>query len=270
MKPIVMAALAALIASMINVGTARAAEAPVSVMVVGTFHMGNPGRDVHNMQVDDVLSDKRQGEIKSAVDGLAKFKPTIVAVEWPAEITAERYAQYRAGALKPSRNEVVQLGFRLAKQSGLAAVHGIDVAGDFPYDAVDAYAKAHGQSAILDAANAEIAAFVKDQEARLASGSVGDILRWLNDPVLVAKGNGFYRTMLKVGGSAEQPGAGLLTAWYKRNFLICANLVQLAKPGDRVVVLFGSGHSFLLRQCVTEMPGYSPIEATDYFPNPSP
>jgi uncharacterized phosphosugar-binding protein len=57
-----------------------------------------------------------------------------------------------------------------------------------------------------------------------------------------------------------------LTQWYKRNFLICANLVQRARPGDRAVVFFGSGHSFLLRQCVGEMPGYRLVEANGYLP----
>jgi hypothetical protein len=41
--------------------------------------------------------------------------------------------------------------------------------------------------------------------------------------------------------------------------------VQRAKPGDRVVVFYGSGHAFLLRQCVSEMPGYRLIEANDYL-----
>ena len=54
----------------------------------------------------------------------------------------------------------------------------------------------------------------------------------------------FYRNLLRVGGGAEQPGADLLAAWYRRNFHICANLVQLAQPGDRVVVFYGSGHAF--------------------------
>jgi hypothetical protein len=40
----------------------------------------------------------------------------------------------------------VQLGFRLAKAAGLQNVYGIDVDGDFPYDAVLDFAKAHGQS----------------------------------------------------------------------------------------------------------------------------
>lgn len=46
-----MFAIAALIALC---APADAAE-PVSVMIVGDFHMSNPGRDLHNVQVDDVL-----------------------------------------------------------------------------------------------------------------------------------------------------------------------------------------------------------------------
>lgn len=90
--------------------------------------------------------------------------------------------------------------------------------------------------------------------------------RFLNDPKRLISDNGFYRSMLRVGGGAEQPGVGLLTAWYHRNFLICANLIQLAKPGDRVVVFYGAGHSFLLRQCVAETPGFVLAEANDYLP----
>jgi len=245
---------------------ASAADAPVEVMIVGTFHMSNPGKDLHNVKADDVLSPKRQGEIESVVNNLARFRPTLVAAEWPADIAEQRYAGYAKGTLPPSHNEVVQLGFRLAKQAGLSTVHGIDVDGDFPYDAVEAYAKAHGEETILVDANAQIETFVKRQSDLLARGTVSDVLRYLNDPALIARGNDFYRVTLKVGGGTAQPGADLLTAWYKRNFYICANLVQLAKPGDHVVVFYGSGHSFLLRQCVSEMPGYRLIEANDYLP----
>ena len=145
-------------------------------------------------------------------------------------------------------------------------MYGIDVDGEFPYDAVDAYAKAHGETALLEAANAQVEQFVKNQDALLKTGAVARVLRFLNDPVQLENGNGFYRMLLRIGGGSNQPGAELLTAWYKRNFLICANLVQQAKPGDRVVVFYGSGHSFLLRQCISEMPGYRLAEPNDYLP----
>lgn len=100
----------------------------------------------------------------------------------------------------------------------------------------------------------------------LATGTIGQTLRGMNDPARIARDNGFYGSMLRIGGGKEQPGADLLTAWYKRNSYICANIVQLAKPGDRVVVFYGSGHAFLLRQCVSTIPGFKLIEANDYLP----
>jgi hypothetical protein len=235
----------------------RAADAPVQVMIVGDFHMSNPGRDLHNVEVDDMLSPARQAQIAAVTEALARFHPTAVAAEWPTDIAAQRYADYRAGKLAPSHNEVVQLGFRLAATANLSEFHGIDVDGDFPYEAVETYAKAHGQQAWLDASGAQIESFVRQQDDRLKTGTVADALRFLNDPALVRDGNAFYRTTLHVGGGIEQPGAELL---------ICANLVQLAKPGDRIVVFYGSGHSFLLRQCVSEMPGFELVEPNAYLP----
>jgi len=245
------------------------AERPVPeipVMIVGTYHMSNPNRDLHDVTADDVLAPKRQAEIAAVVNGIARFEPTVVDVEWDADTTTTRYKAYLAGTLPPSHNEVVQMGFRLAKLAHASSVNGIDVEGEFPYDAVDAYAKAHGQEKLLEEANAGVAADIAQINEILAHGTIGAALRHMNDPALVAHGNDFYRTTLKVGAGATQPGADLLTAWYKRNFYICANLIQHAHAGDRVVVFYGSGHALLLRQCVSETPGFALVEANLYLP----
>jgi Family of unknown function (DUF5694) len=246
--------------------SASAEDAPVQVMIVGTFHMGNPGRDLHNAHVDDVLLPKYQAQIAAVTDALAHFHPSVVAVEDDPDSTRDRYRQYVAGSLPPSRNEVVQLGYRLAKTANLQTVYGVDVEGDFPFDAVAAYAGAHGQGDILAKAGAEIETFVKRESEMISSEGAGPTLRYLNDPALIAHGNDFYRLTLRIGSGKEQPGADLLAAWYRRNFLICANIIQLAKPGDRIVVFYGSGHSFLLRQCIQESPGFKLVEPNDYLP----
>ena len=36
---------------------------PIQVMVLGTYHFGNPGLDLHNMKVDSVLTSARQAEL---------------------------------------------------------------------------------------------------------------------------------------------------------------------------------------------------------------
>lgn len=240
--------------------------APVKVMIVGTFHMSNPGHDLHNLKVDDVLAPKRQAEIAALTAGLARFQPTRVAIEWPADVTTERYAKYLAGTLPPSRNESVQLGFRLASSAGLKVVHGIDFDGDFPYPAVETYGKAHGKSQLLEQMNARVEASNQTEGRLLAEKGISAALRFNNDPAQLKVNQWFYRDALRIGAGSDQPGVDLLTAWYRRNFLICASLLQLAQPGDRVVIIYGGGHAFLLRQCVAETPGYELVETNDYLP----
>jgi len=57
-----------------------APQARAEVMVLGVYHMANPGRDIFNTQADDVLAPKRQREIAQLIDVLKKFHPTKIAV----------------------------------------------------------------------------------------------------------------------------------------------------------------------------------------------
>jgi len=54
---------------------------PVQVMVLGTYHMDNPGLDLHNARADDVLTPRRQAELAAVAEALAAFKPTVIAIE---------------------------------------------------------------------------------------------------------------------------------------------------------------------------------------------
>ncbi len=242
------------------------------VMILGTYHMANPGLDLHNVKADDVLQPARQAELAAVATALATFKPTLVAVEAPAEngvpTPVARYREYLDGTLPESRNETVQIGFRLAKAAKLDRVWGIDVGGDFPYEAVQAFAEDGPPE--LKARLAEMGAAIERSLGELGTllehGSVGQGLRLINEPARIARDNAFYPEMLRFGAGARQPGAALLSSWEARNNEICARLVQVAGPNDRVVVLYGSGHAFLLRQCVAQMPGYRLVEPNDFLP----
>jgi hypothetical protein len=131
---------------------------------------------------------------------------------------------------------------------------------------VQAFAQAHGRSEVLERGNAEIETSVQTLTALLQSKGIAATLRYLNDPDRLSRSNSFYREMLSVGAGPQQPGVELLTAWYRRNFLICANLIQNSQSGDRIVIFFGAGHAFLLRQCVAETPGFTLVEANNFLP----
>lgn len=250
-------------------GAASAAE-PVQVMVLGAYHFGNPGLDMANAKADDVLLPARQTQLQEVAAGLAKFKPTRVAVEADADKLPQRalpsYRAYLAGERRDKRNEIDQIAFRVAQAQGHAEVYGIDVDGDFPFEAVEKFAKEHAQGealqGLLDRLNEHTRAF----EAAQARSTIGQLLRTMNDPAEIRRDHGFYMAALHFGQAADQPGAALAAGWYARNLGICARLVQLARPGDRLLVLYGAGHNYLLRHCVEATPGWQLVEANDYLP----
>jgi len=242
-----------------------AESARTQVLLVGTYHFSNPGRDLNNVKAVDILAAGRQQEVGKVVAALARFAPTQVAVEWPAQVVNERYAQFRAGQLPQSSNEVVQLGFRLARERGLANVHGLDVEGDFPFEAVDAWARKHGRGAEIDALLALGAKETGHISALQDQTSIGGVLRELNTRESIERNHSFYPPMLTLGSGDDQPGVKLLSSWYTRNLEICARLLQEIKPGDRVVVFYGQGHIYLLQQCLREQAGVQLIDPLKFL-----
>lgn len=245
-------------------GSSCGAES-TQVMLIGTFHFSNPGKDLNNVQADDVLKPKRQEELAQITASLSRFKPTKVAVEWPAELTDRRYEQFVQRVLPESHNEVVQLGFRLAKANDLRRVYGVDVEGDFPFEDVAAWAKNNGRQNDIDRAIALGAAETRKLSTMQEGNSIGSVLYYMNQPVAIAANQSFYAPMLKMGRGDEQPGAKLIAAWHARNLQICARLIQLTAPGDHVVVIFGQGHMYLLRQCLAEQPAFELVDPLPYL-----
>jgi hypothetical protein len=76
------------LAGLFNVARAAAqssscAGSATPVLLLGTWHMDNPGKDMLNLKTDDVLVPRRQKEIEELVNRLAKFRPTRVLIEAP-------------------------------------------------------------------------------------------------------------------------------------------------------------------------------------------
>jgi hypothetical protein len=46
----------------------------------------------------------------------------------------------------------------------------------------------------------------------------------------------------------EHPGAACVGAWYARNLRIFSNLREVLGPKERVFVVYGSGHAYLLHR----------------------
>jgi hypothetical protein len=229
--------------------------AKARVLILGTFHMANPGRDVLNMQVDDMLAPRRQVEIEQFVAALAEFRPTKIAVEVEPtnqEFT-QRYQNYLAGKYSLKADEVDQIGLRMAKRLGHKQLYPINIMADFPFEAMQAFVQKHHREQVL---NDDFAATQKELDVWLKilkEGTVGQTLVAINRDEEVRDGQAVYMDFARFAGDGEYPGPDLLAAWYGRNARIFGNLRNVIdSPNDRVLVIYGSGHEFWLQQNVLQ------------------
>ncbi len=222
-----------------------ATPARAEVLVLGIYHMSNPGHDLFNIEADDVLAPKRQAEIMQVIDALKKFRPTKIAVEGEVgdDGIPKRYADYLVGKHELTRNEIEQIGFRLGKELGHKAVYPVDVDVEFPFQRIVNYAKASGRSKEFDAIMGEMGTMVKAQNAYLASHTVLETLLYMNSDGRVAEDVGAYYRLAGFGEPSDWAGADLVSDWFQRNMRIYSNVVTLVdSPNERVLVIFGAGH----------------------------
>lgn len=274
--PVVWTIAAALVGCATAAGaqaTAAAAQAtpPVEVMVLGTYHFASPGLDIHNPKVDDVLKPQRQRQVEAVVAGLAEFRPTKIMVERVSpNLIDPKYADFTPAMLAENRDERVQLAYRLAHRLGQRTVYAIDEQtgpGEpdyFPFGKLVEWANANGAKERLDALMAGGAAQASRIE-RLQSGTIPNALAEINEPAATASDQAFYYEALTFGDADQQPGAELNAYWYMRNAKIFAKLQQVAKPGDRVLVVYGSGHNYWLRHFLSTASGYRNVDPVPYL-----
>ena len=248
---------------------------PVQVMVLGVYHMDNPGRDVNNARIDPVTTPEKQAQMVEAVEALARFQPTAVAIERvapdPSTMLDAGWPQYDPATLITNADERVQLGYRLAALAHVERVYAVDEKDRegqpsyFPYGDLVSWAEANGKTDVLRGMNAEVQAYLQEREVEQRSRSVQQILAAMNTEEMARWNGSHYYRFLQFGGGDDLPGAELNGRWYTRNAMIFAKLMQVAKPGDRIVLMFGAGHAYWLRHFVQSTPGFELVEPTAYL-----
>lgn len=228
------------------------ATARPQVLVVGDYHMANPDLDIADSHAGNVLSPKRQTQIKQVAAVLARFKPTKVAVEQvPGKnaALASKYAQYVAGKRKLDRNEIQQLGFRVAKKLGLKTVCGVDNRPGLNMGKYKQFAKAAGLSNEYNALVKNLKKQAKAGTAYLATHTVRQYLIRLNSNSRVAWNVGLYYRSAHLGRPGHYEPADLTAKWFDRNMRIYTNVVHLiGSDHARILVLMGAGHLGWLRR----------------------
>lgn len=242
-------------------------------MVLGTYHMNNPGLDAVKVAQRDTLSSSRQKEIADLIDRLQKFRPNKILVEAEPSrqpVLDQRYRDFLAGTLTLSASEVEQVGFRLANRNGLKGLIGVDFKAEMDFNKVLGFAAQNGMGDFTQRVGKvfqEIGVAMSELDQK---HSVAEILAVHNDPALSMQGHALYLDFLAVGKGNEQPGADMVAGWYRRNLVIAERIRANLQPGDRALVIFGSGHAYLLNQFLRESGKVTLEAAQKYLPKPPP
>ena len=244
------------------VGNLSADDPPtIRVLPLGVFHFnGAPDSS-------DPMAPTQQREIQAVIDSLLGFHPTKIAVEWPAEDSARLdslYRAYQAGRHELRTNEIEQLGFRIAKRRGHPRVHAIDHKLAWPMDTVETWAQKHQPSFVR---------FRKQWLNRMSDlsdslhrhGTIREILLHQNTKQYLSRIQEARMRTLEAGAGENYVGIEPPASLSRRNMRIFANLLSVVEAEDRVLIIYGSGHSYYFRRYVREHPEMKLIRSREHL-----
>ena len=232
------------------------AQTRPGILLIGSGHWSNPGKDMIAPEFADMRSPQRQREIADCIERLAAFAPTKVALEVSGQRTVQLQDEYRgylASSFTLTSDERHQLGLRLAAACGHDRIYGIDwhdPERPIGWDRAFAFAQAHDQLDLIAVfgMDAEVIARMEAEEnAAIRRKSVSQMILDAHQPEKLVESHKVYADLMLVGEGENYIGADVILRWYERNMKIFINLARITTSSeDRVAIVIGAGHLPLL------------------------
>ena len=236
------------------------------VMVLGTNHFNK-----------EALAPQKQAELKHLIDALAQFKPTKVVVEWNPkkfEKTNENYRQYLKGKFSIDKrpNEVYQIGFRLARQMKHDTIWLFDnrpayigSLKGFTFDKFSEFAKKHDKGFYDKHMNTIIKVW-EHNKAWLKKLKLYDYFTAINsDRRSKINAQRMHAFETRVGIQNTWLGADWLGRWYQRNVRMMSNVLKITKKGDRILIIVGDNHKWVLDRLFKNAPDFEVVSSGEHL-----
>jgi hypothetical protein len=250
-------------------------EADVNALVLGTFHFNN-----------SVLSAENQDEISAFVGLLQAYKPTKILVEWEpnnAEQTNQNYQKFLNNqfSIKEKANEVYQLGFKLAKKMNHQQIYlfddqteyegvltsFLDENNEFSFNQFVQYAKDH-DSGFYNKFEDILTKTFRQNEVLIKSLPLSKKIAVLNSPQYQhINGQRMQMFEVRVGIQKNWVGPDWLGRWYRRNIRMLGNILKYAEKGDRLLIIVGDNHKWLLDELIEKTPDFKLDSSWDLLKN---
>ena len=224
------------------------------VMVIGTFHFneyaGDNSGNSYTADVPDMMTAKRQAELEELIDAIKKFGPTKICIEVGTELQSkidEEFNQYTNTGNSAKRNEYIQFGFRLANKCNHHTVYAVDADNSWYLDSVMQFGMQHGQANRFMEVGQMMPELLVKQYASYDSMHTIDIYRNINNEADLKGIHLFHQSLCSIGKEDNYIGTNLYHDWMHRNSKIFTNVLRIAEPNDRIIVLYGAAHIHSLK-----------------------
>jgi len=235
------------------------------ILLIGTFHYANPGRDIAQVKAFDIMSDKTQKELETMSDKIKKFGPDKIFVEWTYSKQAKLdqfYNKNTDSLFKSDKNEITQLALRTAKKLNHKKLYGIDYHTRFPYDSLMMSMEKANQKDLMKINDESTKEFENQHNQRIGKISLIDMMLFYNKKETENQNIQWYLEVAnRTGNPDDFTGASLVSNWYKRNLYMYSLVQKLTESTDnKIMVLLGAGHAAMLREFIKHDPTFELVE----------
>jgi hypothetical protein len=282
----------------LNQSAQLSSRATTEAMILGVYHFNNPGMDTYNLEIDDYFTQKRQAEIREVVELLAQYKPNKIFVEFlPSQQGRldSLFALYESNRLllkdiQDGRNEVYQIGFRLAKQLGIKNILAVDHSGAYLAPYVDFIADTLSLKSYQEY-NVDYEQQMQSRQLNFTQNTVKENLIYLNEWQQILNNHNYYNNVaITVKDTSDvmfsykevnqeidglpylmrsydfnNIGVELANEWYKRNLFIYRNILEQSEVNDRILIIFGNGHVRHLKQFLDDNPNFNLVDSNNFL-----
>ena len=248
----------------------------INVILVGTMHFNNPGKDAVKSEEIDILKDYRQNSLEKITNKIAK-----VFVEYPSknQKTLDKfYDLYKDG--KPyfqedtltkswqkryfEEGEIFQLGFRVAKKSGNQKVYAMDHPAEMRFDLFQQKAK-EMQTIDESAFQKKIDESSNRTNSCYSKNDLADILKCFNTEKELRENKSIYINLFnRLNKTPDFYGSDLVAGWYHRNLIMYSTIQNTVSDNDQnIVIIVGQGHAAMMQEFIKLDERFNLIKITD-------
>ena len=253
----------------------------IKVLNVGSFHFGATN-DANTTEFDENAA-SNLAAARQLSQLLARFKPTIICLEYEPKHDSKINAAYQAFLASPDTldtrlGELSMVGFDVARLSGLSRVYGIDQQLGYNYSLGDFIENSSELSNSIDRQTYlqlthdpfKYQPELKALNSRYDELSLLEKLQLINQPQMLDYSlNTNADKLMYVALEDGFEGAEQAAQFYLRNMKIYSNLNRIPMTADdRVLILMGAAHTAMLREFMQRSPKFTMVNTQQYLTPP--